>query len=114
MNQSPPKPIAQQAYDLLAERYAEQVLTKPHNAYYEHPAMLSLLLDVRGKCVLDAGCGPGIYSELLLDRGAEVVAVDANPKMVRLAQQRLQDRAQVFQADLGQPLTFLPTNRSIS
>ncbi|RMD75113.1 MAG: hypothetical protein D6823_10585 [Chloroflexi bacterium] len=59
MNQTPPDPIAQQAYDLLAERYAEQVLTKPHNAYYERPAMLSLLPDVRGKRVLDTGCGPG-------------------------------------------------------
>ncbi|GIV88744.1 MAG: SAM-dependent methyltransferase [Chloroflexus sp.] len=109
MNQTPPDPIAQQAYDLLAERYAEQVLTKPHNAYYERPAMLSLLPDVRGKRVLDAGCGPGVYSELLLDRGAEVIAIDANPKMVQLAHQRLQNRAQVLQADLGQPLTFLPS-----
>ncbi len=89
MNQPPPEPIAQQAYDLLAEAYAAQVATKLHNAYYERPATLSLLPDVQGKRVLDAGCGPGIYSELLLDRGAEVVALDANATMIRLAQQRL-------------------------
>lgn len=108
MNQPRPEPIAQQAYDLLAEAYAAQVATKPHNAYYERPATLSLLPDVQGKRALDAGCGPGIYSELLLERGAEVVALDTNATMVRLAQQRLQGRAQVLQADLGQPLTFLP------
>ncbi|WP_279387450.1 hypothetical protein [Rubrobacter taiwanensis] len=30
---------------------------------YERPATLSLLPDVAGKRVLDAGCGPGVYSE---------------------------------------------------
>lgn len=108
MDQPRSEPIAQQAYDALAEAYAAQVATKPHNAYYERPAMLSLLPDARGKRVLDAGCGPGIYAELLIERGAEVVAIDANAHMVRLAQQRLQGQAQVIQADLGQPLAFLP------
>ena len=35
------KPIAQDAYDELAEAYAAMVDTKPHNAYYERPATLS-------------------------------------------------------------------------
>ena len=83
------KPIALDAYDLLAESYAALVDTKPHNAYYERPATLSLLPDVRNKKVLDAGCGPGVYSEWLADRGAEVVAFDVNEKMVQLARERL-------------------------
>lgn len=101
------RPVAQEAYDELAEAYAALVDTKPHNAYYERPATLSLLPDVRGRRVLDAGCGPGVYSEWLLERGAEVVAFDANEKMVRFARERLGARAQVVQADLGQPLAFL-------
>ena len=52
------KPIALDAYETLAEAYAAVVDTKPHNAYYERPATLSLLPEVRGKRVLDAGCGP--------------------------------------------------------
>ena len=101
------KPIALDAYETLAEAYAAVVDTKPHNAYYERPATLSLLPEVRGKRVFDAGCGPGVYSEWLVERGAEVVAVDASPKMVELAKRRLGETVDVRQADLSKPLNFL-------
>ena len=100
-------PLALQAYEALAERFAALVETKPHNAHYDRPAVISLLPEVEGKRVLDAGCGPGVYAEWLLDRGAEVVALDASPKMVRLARERLGERATVLRADLGRPLDFL-------
>jgi len=66
------EPIAVDAYEILAEAYASVVETKPHNPYYERPATLSLLPEIKGKRVLDAACGPGIYSEWLLSRGAAV------------------------------------------
>jgi ubiquinone/menaquinone biosynthesis C-methylase UbiE len=100
-------PIAQQAYDELAEAYAALVDTKPHNAYYERPATLSLLPDVNGKHILDAGCGPGVYAEWLAAHGGIVVAFDANEKMVTLAKQRLGEKVQVLQANLEGPLDFL-------
>lgn len=55
-----------------------------------------------GETVLDAGCGTGQVSELLLERlpRGRVLAVDADPEMVRIAQERLGGRADVFQADL--------------
>ena len=101
------KPVAQAAYDELAEEYASRIDTKPHNAYYERPAMLSLLPDVQGMRVVDAGCGPGVYAEWLIAHGAEVIALDANENMVRLARQRLGEFAQVVQANLEEPLDFL-------
>jgi SAM-dependent methyltransferase len=101
------KPIALDAYEALAEAYAAVIDTKPHNAYYERPATLSLLPEVKGKRVLDAGCGPGVYSEWLIEHGAEVVAVDASPKMVELAKLRLGRATDVRQADLSKPFTFL-------
>jgi len=101
------KPIALDAYETLAEAYAAAVDTKPHNAYYERPATLSLMPEVKGKRVFDAGCGPGVYSEWLIERGAEIVAVDASPKMVKLAKQRLGSKIDVRQADLSKPLNFL-------
>ena len=107
MDDQKDQPVAQQAYDVLAEAYAALVDTKPHNAYYERPATLSLLPDVKGKRVLDAGCGPGVYAEWLVSHGAEVVAFDANKKMVMLAKQRLRKKAQIVQANLEQPLAFL-------
>lgn len=99
-------PIALQAYEKLAEAYAAQVETKPHNAYIDRPATLSLLPDLGGKRVLDAGCGPGFYTQLLLDRGASVVGVDMSPAMLRLARERLRD-VEFHQADLAAPLPFL-------
>ena len=36
------KPLAYDAYESLAEDYAARVDTKPHNAYYDRPAILSL------------------------------------------------------------------------
>jgi len=100
-------PVALDAYESLAEAYAAAIDTKPHNAYYERPTTLSLLPKVKGKRVLDAGCGPGVYSEWLVEHGAEVVGVDASPKMVELAKQRLGTASDVRQADLSKPLTFL-------
>jgi len=99
--------IAYDAYERLADAYAELVDTKPHNAYLERPATLSLLPDVGGKRVLDAGCGPGVYSEWLAGHGADVTAVDASPKMVEHARGRLGDTVEVRLHDLRAPLDFL-------
>jgi SAM-dependent methyltransferase len=105
----PTTPIALDAYEKLAEAYAARIETKAHNAFYDRPAILSLLPTVANKRILDAGCGPGVYAEWLVEHGAEVVGVDFSPTMVKLASQRLRDKAQVFQADLSQPLDFLET-----
>ena len=104
MNQ---KPIALDAYETLAEAYAAVGETKPHNAYYERPATLSLLPEIKGKRILDAGCGPGIYSEWLIKNGAHVTAFDVSPKMIKLAKQRLGKTADVRLADMSKPLDFL-------
>lgn len=80
-----PDPVSREAYDKLASSYSDRAPTKPHNAYYERPVTLSLLGDIRGRRVLDAACGPGIYAELLADSGAEVIGFDASEKMVTLA-----------------------------
>lgn len=101
------KPVALEAYEALAEAYAAHIDTKPHNAYYERPATLSLLPGVAGKRVLDAGCGPGVYAEWLIRHGADVLALDVSPTMVELARQRLGADADVRLADLSRPLPFL-------
>ena len=53
-----------------------------------------------GQTVLDAGCGSGRVTELLLERGVHVVAVDADASMVAKARERLGDRVEVQQQDL--------------
>ena len=50
--------------------------------------------------VLDAGCGSGRVTAMLLERCGHVVGVDAAPSMVAHAREALGDRATVFQANL--------------
>jgi SAM-dependent methyltransferase len=99
--------IAYDAYERLADAYAEKIDKKPHNAYLERPTTLSLLPDVRGKRVLDAGCGPGVYSDWLVRHGAEVVALDASPRMLEHARERLGDAVDLRLHDLTDPIDFL-------
>jgi len=105
----PDEQFARESYDLLAEHYASVIDTRAENALCEMPAMLSLLPDVTGKKVLDAGCGPGQYSEWLVTNGATVIAVDGSSRMVQVARRRLGGKVDVRQADLRQPLQFIPT-----
>lgn len=75
-------------YDPFAAEYGEHAATAPYNALYDRPATLELIGDVKGKRVLDAGCGPGFYVAELLERGADVLGCDASPGMVDLAKER--------------------------
>jgi SAM-dependent methyltransferase len=76
------------------------------NAYYERPATIALLGDVKGLRVLEAGCGPGVLTGWLADNGAAVTAMDVSPEMVRLARDRVGGRARIVVGDLSEPLTF--------
>jgi trans-aconitate 2-methyltransferase len=62
-----------------------------------------------GETVLDAGCGPGRVTELLLARlpRGRVVALDGSPAMIERARERLRpfgDRVRFLVADLGEPI----------
>lgn len=94
------------SYEGKARKYAEVVDTKPWNAYYERPAVLSLLPPLVNARVLDAGCGSGWYAEYLVNQGAMVTAFDLNAEFVSLTRSRTGERAQVLQADLAGPLKF--------
>ncbi len=45
--------------------------------------------DLRGRRILDAGCGTGALAQAAALRGAHVVAVDLSPQLVALAQERI-------------------------
>ncbi|KPL17264.1 MAG: hypothetical protein AMJ92_11915 [candidate division Zixibacteria bacterium SM23_81] len=55
------------------------------NDLVEMPAMKKLIGDVKGKRLLDAGCGFGSYSIYCAQQGATVTAVDISPTMIELA-----------------------------
>lgn len=94
------------AYDRMGVRYEQHALDGLFNAHYDRPAVLAVLGDVSGQRVLDAACGPGLYSAELIARGAAVTAFDASQVMVGLARARLGTTAQVHEARLGEPLPY--------
>jgi len=96
------------SFEPFAHDYARHAEHSSHNAFYDRPAMLNLCGDVRGLRVFDAGCGPGLYAEEFVERGArEVVGVDASPTMVELARERVPEHATFRVHDLQSPLDWL-------
>ncbi len=91
----------------FAQSYSNKIEYNSHNALYERPATLSLLPDVLGKKVLDAGCGPGKYSEWLLHKGADVTSIDYSDEMISLTKEKVGSDSRVIKANLNFPLDFL-------
>lgn len=98
--------VGGRGYKQFADRYAEIAEDKVHNAHLERPATRSLLPDVFGLRVLDAGCGPGFNTLHLLDHGAVVVALDVTPRFIEIARERVRQRAAFHLHDLAQPMPF--------
>ncbi len=72
-----------------ADLWAEQVRKGWDVAreFINNPAFFKLVGNVKGKTLLDAGCGEGYNTRILAERGAKTVGVDISPRMVELARQ---------------------------
>ncbi|PNE40384.1 methyltransferase domain-containing protein [Streptomyces noursei] len=55
-----------------------------------NPVLLRMLGDVRGRRVLDAGCGHGYFSRMLAARGAHVTGVEPTDGMFSYAREKEQ------------------------
>ena len=86
------------AYDQMADLYLQHAADSAYNAHYDRPAVLATLGPVAGLDVLDAACGPGLYTRELLARGARVTGFDASSAMVELARAAADGRAQIDRA----------------
>ncbi|MEZ4680640.1 MAG: methyltransferase domain-containing protein [Caldilineaceae bacterium] len=86
-------PPSQNTYNHYADRYAEGYTSssgkQPNfNRDVVIPPLLDVVGDVAGLTVLDAGCGEGVVSRLLAERGATVTGIDVAPRFIELAQER--------------------------
>src|SRR3990167_9283383 len=84
--------IAKKNYDISARAYHNwRTIENPQGWFYnellEMPATLELLGDVKGKKILDFGCGTGIYAKLLTKKGAIVKGFDISEEMLKIAKQ---------------------------
>jgi 2-polyprenyl-6-hydroxyphenyl methylase/3-demethylubiquinone-9 3-methyltransferase len=78
------------AYERLGDRFADALSS------YDTRRRVDVLVDgfltnemIRGKRVLDVGCGLGFFSERLASRGATVTACDIGPGLVDRTRQRV-------------------------
>jgi SAM-dependent methyltransferase len=99
--------ISIKSYEEMAKYYENFVDTKPWNAYYERPATLSLLPDIKNLKIMDLGCAGGWYTKYLLDNGADVIATDVNKNMVEITKKRTQNNCPVIQADINNGFDFI-------
>jgi SAM-dependent methyltransferase len=96
-------------YDQMADLYADDAAVDPIKISYDRPTILGMAGEVGGKRVLDVGCASGGLSEAFVRRGASVVGVDLNPRLIELARERLGSSAELHVADIAAPMPFLET-----
>lgn len=73
--------------DLFIRDY-QRYMSPPVDTAYSLEYAYYLLGDVRGKRVLDFGCGAGENTVVLALRGADVIAIDLSPELIALAEKR--------------------------
>jgi 2-polyprenyl-3-methyl-5-hydroxy-6-metoxy-1,4-benzoquinol methylase len=96
-------------YDEFASQYA-QLITAQEKAGVEPGSNMAQFLqivgEVSGLTVLDAGCGEGYLSRILMHRGAYVTGIDISPRLDEMARAKDPAGNITYQvADLSQPLT---------
>ena len=73
-------------YDSIAEEYKKH-RSLPYVRYVNEYTYFEMIGDLRGKSVLDLGCGDGFYTRKFKHIGAQrVVGVDISTQMIALAQ----------------------------
>ncbi len=73
------------------EEWVRIAQTNDFRNYYIMPYTLEKLGEVRGKHILDLGCGEGGYSRALAQRGAVVMSADCSKVMVEYAEMKAID-----------------------
>lgn len=76
------------SWDAAANDWIAHADTSDYQNLFLQPRMLALVGDVRGRRLLDLGCGEGAYSRALARRGAQVTGVDGSGTLIAVARDR--------------------------
>lgn len=74
--------------------------TRGYHIRSRHLELLGLS-SLRGRIILDAGCGPGTYGIMLALQENEVVGIEISPGAVRVANERASEKGVTFSASVG-------------
>jgi len=69
----------------------DRYLDPPPDSPFPLEYAFYLLGDIRGKTVLDLGCGSGESLCVLVHRGARAIGIDISPELIELARRRLRE-----------------------
>jgi len=87
----------EKVYDEGAERFLSSRTTETgslglQNREIERPIIFEMIpKNLKGKKLLDIGCGPGIHMKKYIERGAEGFGIDISSKMIALAKEHCPD-----------------------
>jgi ubiquinone/menaquinone biosynthesis C-methylase UbiE len=76
------------SWNAVAEDWAKHADVNDYRTHFLLPRMLDMIGDVRGRTILDLGCGEGGYARELARRGAQVTAVDGSERLIEIARSR--------------------------
>jgi len=78
----------QKQWEENAEAFAELIAGAgtPHHKNILNPCVEELLGDVKGKSLLDAGCGEGYLARHYTKKGADVIAIDLSPRLIETSE----------------------------
>ncbi len=77
-------------WEANAQLYAELIADHgtPHHKLILNPCVEELLGDVKGKKMIDAGCGEGYLTRYYASKGAEVVGIDLSSNLIEIARDK--------------------------
>src|SRR5712671_8218095 len=88
------------AYEPLAPLYDRFTAAYDHDRWLTAVEKLAREEGLKGRRLLDVGCGSGKSFLPMLARGYEVTACDISPAMVKVARRKVAGRARVIVADM--------------
>jgi 2-polyprenyl-3-methyl-5-hydroxy-6-metoxy-1,4-benzoquinol methylase len=96
-------------YAAIAKNYDEFEQTATTLWRLGYPVVEELLGDIKGKSVLDYGCGTGTFSRFLHSKGAIVTGVDVSKNMIEVAKKNNPDGISYYAISSG-ALDFIPAS----
>jgi len=77
-------------WEANAQLYAELIANQgtPHHRQILNPCVEALLGEVKGKRILDAGCGEGYLTRYYASKGAHVTGVDLSSNLIEIARDK--------------------------